>query len=269
MRSRLLSVILAVMCYCVVNGQIKLDHVSRSSCLGLSPKLEMKNLWMSDFSFISETHETLLASFNVSTYSIDLYTKDNLLLKSIPLKGVYPINKLGLMYVYNISEKLFDLDEAFELLVYFYEESNFSRSLILFKDNGEIIKNFGDVFADLSYGADGYRLIINSGKFKEDNNLTEELTEFYSIPGKVSAHYGSTGLANATANGFAPMRTSTIKIPYLTVIESILTISTQNGTFKEQRTINGTGNAQIDVAHYTPGVYVYKYNNVTGQFIVR
>ena len=115
------------------------------------------------------------------------------------------------------------------------------------------------------YGCDAVKLVV------ENNNKIE----FYSLSGTLPACNGS-GLRSSSvqSNGFMAYPNPTrrdFNIPYSLDAGSDATLSiyTQSGVLKEQRTISGTGTVRINVSRYAAGVYIYKYNDVSGQFIVK
>ena len=262
MRKNLLTCMVGFVCFLGVNAQIQFEHSFDNFGIGMDGE---NHHWMTDCSFISETYGLLLGDFNKPNHSLDLYKADYTLFKSISLAPFFP-NNVEEVYIRIISEKLFDPDNAIEFLVEVTDE-NWNSSLMLCKDNGTVMKDFGDAWPCLVYGCDVYKLAIHN---YENNTI-----DYYSLPGTLPACYGGTlRSSNTQSNGFMAYPNPTkmnINVPYsLDAGENAtLSIYTQSGALKEQKTISGTGTARINVSRYAPGVYIYKYNDVSGQFIVR
>jgi len=249
--------------------KFRLEKTFENKDVGYGLGMNNVNHWMTGFSFISETYGLVLVNYNGSNHSLDLYRAENYsFFKSISLTPfVAKSNNLELFILF-ISEKLFDPDNAFEFLLSTYKGTG--NSLLLCKDNGTLIKDFGDARADLVYGCDVYKLAIRYWDYDY------ERIEYYSLPGTLPACYGgslrsSNIQSNSVFRVYPNPAKMDINIPYSLDTEGSVTLSiyTQNGALKEQRTISGTGTARINTSRYAPGVYIYKYNDVSGQFIIR
>ena len=262
MKRKLLVCMVGLACFLGVNAQITLEHVfDISSNFGME---EERRDWMTNYSFISETYGLVFVIYNDANHALDLYKSDYSFFKSIPLEPFFPKSLFMWIHLDIISEKLFDPDEAFEFLISFEVGPN--RALKLCKENGTEIKDFGDAWASILYDCNAYKLAV-------ENNGDGRI---YSLPGTLPTCNGNSGIrsSNAESNGFMAYPNPTkrdLNIPYSLDAEenATLNIYTQSGALREQRTINGTGTARINVSRYAPGVYIYQYNDVSGQFIVR
>ena len=296
---KVLFAFLLIFSYCLAtNAQLEKEHTFEVPKKEYTPYWDDKdhlgnnnNHWMTSFSFISETYGLIYVIYNPVSLTINFYKEDYSLFRSTNIGPLAPdLNVLvpdlkdalpPCIVIQLVSEKLFDSDNSFELIISMstwhcittgtgWGCGYFDEVLIL-KDNGNVIKRFGDVYCELVYGCDTYKLFVQ--------DYTTGNIDVYPLPGTLPACYGAKNSLRSTDGqadyyripAYPNPASTNITIPYALQSgeEVTLSVYSTNGMLKEQRTIKGTGYVRINTSRYPSGVYIYKYGEFSGQFIVR
>ncbi|MDR0304433.1 MAG: hypothetical protein LBH98_06680 [Chitinispirillales bacterium] len=195
-------------------------------------------------------------------YVIDnkIYNEDFSLRKSIDIPSLdgYKFS------ISEVSEKIFNLDNKLEFLVYFSNnELPNKTTLRLYNEDGNMLKDFGaaeiNISGKLHLMSNGnYVLIVNKGNYIVDYELFSQY-EIYSLPGK--GNTVSTQIVKKStelAYKLRPGETATMKIYD---VRGRL-IDTKQVDYVFDRILLNTTN-------YSRGAYVYEINGVAKKFMVK
>lgn len=198
---------------------------------------------------------------------ITLYNDDYTLYKTIQIDVPYGYK----VYLYaNISNHLFNTDDLVEFTLTFKDTLNNSGFLLkLFDENGNELFNFGNspqgsvhqtINGNLRFYVFGYINYPNPPYH----------TEIYSLPG-----YMTSFTELNEFNNHAPYPNPASNYIYLQYqilrTESVnMNIFDSNGQLIEKKRIGGDFNQiLLDVSGYESGMYIYRYNDRSGRFIVK
>jgi hypothetical protein len=216
------------------------------------------------FTFKCSTQtRTIYCCLNGNTFNF--YNDDYSFYKSTTITPPYGYK----IYTYcNISNKLFNLDNNIEFTCTFIDTLNYSGSLLkLFNENGNELKNFGN--SDFSFMHQTLNKKLRFYVVHYTNYPYGCVTDIYSLPGIPNNQAENIFSDNLFA--YPNPTKDNIFIKYKIDKSEItdLNIFNSNGVLIESKKIGGNfQQIKINVDRYKPGVYIYRYNNVNGKFIV-
>jgi len=251
MRTLLLITFLGI--YFSINAQINLEHT-----------------FLNYNSYYGEIYieQNIDKFFILKNENIEMYNSDFSLYKTVNISAPYGYRAWLLDHC---SKKVFNLDENYEFTCAFIDTLNNSGyKLIVFDDNGNIIKELGNSYY-------GYIVKFNNSlKFivSISNGINYDYTfEIFSLPGFPQEECNN--LKNIRGVNSMPAypnpSSSYITIPYILNNSKIVALNIFNdkGILIESKKITNKFNKiNINTNKYKPGLYFYKYNNITEQFIV-
>lgn len=219
------------------------------------------------YSFITDSKGIMYYTYgDTTTNQIKFYNKDYSLYKTITINR--PVGYS--IIIFNVSEKLFNINSSLELLCEFSKAQN--TKLLIYDENGTIIKDFGTY----NYGI--YPYIISNGLFSKliikalsKNSSSQLIDEIYSLPGNLPNTALSTLKFNIEAAAYPNPANKIIYLPYKLEYgkSTILRIYNLKGQLIEQKNIDSNDDKVIlDLESYQPGIYFYEYNGITNKFIL-
>lgn len=210
---------------------------------------------------------TIDNSLNMIFYNSDYSIRSNNTYTFTPPVG-YAVNNI------TISKKIFNTDDNYEFMVAYKKINNTydntSRILILYNQNGSIIKDFGMaeyIYADPYLHIADVQLRLTVHKNFED--LTSQ-TDVYSVPGEVPVIITPVVLPSIS-HAYPNPSNTTITLPYsLRKGEnSIMTIFNMYGQIVEQKNIDSNfDKILLNVSDYSKGTYIYEVNGISNKFVV-
>lgn len=241
-------------------GQINLEHTFTSD----------KGAGSGVSFFITQTKGIMYYSIgDTITNQIRFYNQDYSLYKSVTInrpKG-FTIN------VTLPSEQLFHSNNSIEFICYFLKgvTSGYVSKLIIYDENGTIIKDFG------LYNSYMFPILISNGYFSKLNlrsvlmNANKQFVdEVYSLPGNMPSNLPELKISRVKSAYPNPSK-STINLPYALGSNEVsnMRIFKENGQLVDQKIIDSMFDRIIlNVESYEKGIYYYEYNGITNKFIV-
>lgn len=230
--------------------------------------------------FVSNTNGIMYVFTDTLTNQVKIYNTDYSLYKSVSIDR--PVG-----YYVSIclpSEKLFDTDSQIEFLCT-YEDSQYNCSVNpcvyttiskakVFNEDGSILKDFGT----FNKSTDGGEIINNGSEYKlilrwYTQSNGESDYDIYSLPGSLPAGYTTLRSASLDQPAAYPNPATTIiNVPYILAGGETATLIIYNeaGRQIDQKIIDSAFNSlRLNVTDYAHGLYIYKYNNMSGRFIVK
>ncbi len=189
----------------------------------------------------------------------------------------YPTPPSGYkIYSVDMSRKIFNDDDEYEFLICFTKindtSDNTSEKLILYSQDGTIIKDFGTAY---SIHADNSLHIINNQRrlfvYKREENGGNYKTEVYSVPGDAPSGLTSNSIRSSALYPFPNPSSNTITLPYQLKQgkNGVMNILNVQGKLIESKHIGHIFDSIVlDVANYAKGAYIYEVNGVSRKFIV-
>lgn len=237
-------------------------------------QINLEHTFTTDYgvtSFMTSTHG--LMYYSADSSQVKVYNSDYSLYKTITLPG-RPVGAYGLVYFF--SDNLFDLDSGIEFQVAYLKAPKVTYKII--DDDGTVLKDLGeDPYSGGSWGNPFY--VIGTGsavkllRSSYDDVSNKMIDEIYSLPGTAPSNVNL--LRSATLDqpaAYPNPAVQIINIPYILEAgqTTTLIIYNQSGMQIEQKTIDSTfKEIRLNVSRYTPGLYLFKYNNMSGRFIVK
>ncbi|WP_405567506.1 T9SS type A sorting domain-containing protein [Polaribacter sp. Asnod6-C07] len=209
------------------------------------PGLKTFKIFNSDYSLKSEFTPNLPSG--VETFDISLYTEN-----------------------FGVSKHIFNSDDLFEIVISFSEdEDSSSKKIIIYNENGEIVKDFGD---NEFYISDIYDFIIFNDKAENVNkliiyNTTTESTEIYTLPSSTLATKEIDYVKSLKS--FPNPAINYLYIENVNTNQSNLTLFDVNGKEFTTKLIKTRqeNSFKINLENLATGLYFYEIDNIKHKFI--
>lgn len=253
---------------CIAKAQITLVHTFYPSSINNTTEGANQGFG----SFISKTNGLMFYVYNnTSETSVSIYKSDYTLYKTISLtlpSGYEYVSISGLF-----SEDIFNTDTKIEFTCVFFHTTGMYQGnamLGIVDEDGTLIKtvsahavscNGNCLIPSVIQNANGNLLVVQVP-------ASQPLVEVYSLPTS-SSSLKSASLDQKSA--YPNPAATIVNLPYILAASETATLSVynQSGNLMQQMEINGNmANVKLDVSSYAAGLYVYKYNNMSGRFIV-
>ncbi len=226
-------------------------------------QINLEHTFQGEVITINTQSRTIYYSYNGST--INFYNDDYSFYISTTIT---PPNGYKIWFFDNISDKLFNLDNNIEFTCTFQDTLNNSGFLLkLFNENGNELKHFGNSYYSYIHQTLNKKLRFLVVRYT--NYPYNYVTDIYSLPGIPNNQAENISSDNLFA--YPNPTKDNIFIKYKIDKSEItdLNIFNSNGVLIESKKIGGDfQQIKINLNRYKPGVYIYRYNNINGKFIV-
>jgi hypothetical protein len=269
MKKTILSFLFLASILSSANAQINLVHTFNTATINSVPY----GLTDGFGSFQSKTNGLMFYVYNTSDgSSISIYKSDYTLYKTVSLTlpaGYESVSVSGLF-----SEDIFNSDSKIEFTcVYFHSTGMYQGDAMLgiVNEDGTVLKTV----AAHSVSCNGNCLIPSIIENTNGNLLvvqipaSQPLVEIYSLPTSKTAILKNASLDQKSA--YPNPATTIVNLPYNLRSGETATLSVYNqgGVLMQQMEISGNmSSVSLDVSSFAAGLYVYKYNNMSGRFLV-
>jgi len=249
------------------SSQINLVHTFDESVTWTGTPYMEQNLYPSNIYYSANVVDN---SYVVKIYNADYSLNTNDTYYFTPPTG-YKVSTV------TMSREIFNTDNNYEFLVNYQRTDNTydntRQKLILYNQNGSIIKDFGFAYMVTAYpylhiANDSFRLIVT--KYYYDGTDITTQTEVYSVPGNPTTIIPNIK-PNEIQKPYPNPASSIITLPYqLKQGEiSVMHIYNNNGQLIEIKQIDSIfDKLLLNVSNYNKGVYFYVFNGLTNKFVV-
>lgn len=246
---------------------LTINFVGISQTLEKSYRTEGESNNHINYSFISD-NKLYYVTFYASNRGIDIFDSNHSFYKSIsPLE--LPQNFLFDRF-YFITDKLFDLDLEFEILLGAQNSATGENKMLLFNEEGSIIYDFGDkneanVFKDVQ---DNFKL-MTSLSHSPYNGYQVVDYDIYSLDGILSV-IQENFLAKKNIIGFPNPTKQKIMItnPFNNNEIEKIEVYDMNGKKVLEKKIIGNGeNIELDISFLSKGIYNYRIREFGNKFV--
>jgi len=243
-----------------VKTQISLDHTFN---LDFVNNFERSRTHVEYFILNNEISFYILSQdFDTQITLLKIYNPDFSLRNSCSFDG----NIFAGIQFYFFSQKLFNDDGLIEFVVQYMIESELVSYIVIYNENGEIIRKFSDVslysWPKVAQYHNQAKLVIQYA----------DKAEIYSLPGTIPNNISeNTGKSFSTLPPYPNPSYSYVNLPYRLDAgqTSIMSIYNINGQLIEIKNIDAYFNViKLNVENYNAGVYIYEYNGISNKFIV-
>ncbi len=232
--------------------------------LHLNAQINLEHTFQHEVNTINTQSGTFYYYYNGNT--INFYNDDYSFYTSTTIT---PPNGYKICNFGNISSKLFNLDNNIEFTCTFQDTLNYSGYLLkLFNANGNELKNFGNSLFFYMHQTINKKLRFLVVRYT--NYPYNFVSDIYSLPGTLPNKLSENKFCENLLAYPNPAKDN-IFIKYNIDKSEItdLNIYNSNGVLIESVKIGGDfQQIKINVNRYRHGIYIYKYNNVTGKFII-
>lgn len=269
MKKLILSFLFLLTVLSSANAQINLVHTFNTATINAVPYGLMDGFG----SFQSKTNGLMFYVYNdYNGKSISIYKSDYTLYKTVTItlpNGYESVSMSGLF-----SEDIFNSDFKIEFTCVFFHSTGMYQGdamLGIVNEDGTVLKTV----SAHSVSCNGNCLIPSIIENTNGNLLivqvpaSQNLVEVYSLPTSKSTILKSASLDQKSA--YPNPATTVVNLPFILPVGETTTLSVYNqgGTLMQQMEINGSmSSVSLDISSYATGLYVYKYNNMSGRFLV-
>lgn len=240
--------------------------VSLISLFEVAAQINLEHTFSSNASVNYITTETQIIYYYYNASNIYFYNEDYTLYKtiSVPNLSGYAFGNITLF-----STHWFNTDEYIEFSCNYHKYDYSDVRSILYNENLELIKSFDSSLLLSVYPTENNGLRINANRY--NYSLGEYVVDVYSLPGTFvyAKEYGS---IEQILPPFPNPAGNEIIIPY-TINENETTkmfILDMSGKVIDSFQIGGYFNKiRVNTSSYTPGTYIYRYNNVSNKFVIK
>ncbi len=232
--------------YFDLDAQINLEHTFNQKGISWSNSIQMY--------------------YYVDNNNIYFYNDNYSFYKSvnIPVPSGY---SLGTTFYH--STTLFNNDSFIEFCCFYSTDDYSDIKSEIINENGSIVKTFGTSNIGQIYSVinNGYRMNVA----RYTNYPTDYVNDIYSLPGSLSSINGKE-VNNLSGNPYPNPSEYEIYLPYKLNKNEIsdMIIFDINGKTIDRIKIGGhLDKIRLNTSDYVPGVYIYKYNNTSNNFIVK
>ncbi|WP_299056921.1 T9SS type A sorting domain-containing protein [uncultured Polaribacter sp.] len=246
---------------------LTINFIGISQTLEKSYRTEGESNNHINYSFISE-NKLYYVTFNTSNRGINIFDRNHSYYKSIsPLE--LPQNFLFDKF-YFITDKLFDLNLEFEILLGARNNTTGENKMLLFNEKGNIIFDFGDkneanVFKDVQ---DNFKLMTSLSHSPYSGYQVVDY-DIYSLDGTLSISQENF-LAKQKIIGFPNPTKQKINItnPFKNNENEKIEVYDINGRKVLEKEFVGNGKSiELDISKLSKGIYNYRIREFGNKFI--
>ena len=238
--------------------------------LNLFAQINLEHTFAGEINAFTTDNGVYFYTFNSESGELTIYNDNFTVYKTVSISMPQSYSTASIHYV---SDKLINDDSNIEFFlaytklipiggllynIYFYK---------LYDENGSLIKDFGQTSSVW---------IISNKLIEEDCDISVTphtyTTYIYSLPKSTSSNISFDNTAADIIPAFPSPSSSNIHLPYSLPPGSsgVMKIFNIRGQLVEKINLDGNQNhLNLNLSHYTPGVYIYEYNGISNKFTVR
>ncbi len=238
--------------------------------LNIYAQINLEHTFPNSVYCINTQTRTIYCTSSYRSDTLTIYNSDYSFYKSISITPPYGYEGYSSFFE-NISDKVFNLDNDIEFTRSYIDTlNNTGYLLILYNENGSELMNFENCQYGYYHQTQNDELRFKLERYPNYPN-SDRVTDIYSLPGSLSSIQPQIG-NNITCSVHPNPAEDFIFINYKIDVFEItdLIIYNSNGIMIESKKIGGAfDKIKLDISDYKPGVYIYRYNDMSDRFIVK